>query len=100
MVPQLLLFFIFVVKMSVHDADTLHQLRRKFEEAAATNEDGVQCIVEPGFAGLVVLFANEKGEVDKSSLHDILVTKNWETKSFTWEDVHELHTTLLSLIHI
>ena len=84
--------------MSVHDADTLHQLRRKFEEAAATNEDGVQCIVEPGFAGLVVLFANEKGEVDKSSLHDILVTKNWETKSFTWEDVHELHTTLSSAV--
>ena len=57
--------------MSVDNADTLRQLRRKFkeavrrkfQEAAIKNEHGLQCIVEPGLGGLVNLLANERGEL-------------------------------------
>ena len=62
--------------MSVHDADPLHELRRKFEEAAEKNEEGVQCIIEPELADLVALLTNEKDkEVDESGLQEILVSK-------------------------
>ena len=54
--------------MSVHDADALRQLveeavRFQFEKAVVKNEHGLQCIVEPGPAGLVNPLANEKGEL-------------------------------------
>ena len=83
--------------MSVHDADPLHELRRKFEEAAEKNEEGVQCIIEPELADLVALLTNEKDkEVDESGLREILVSKEWESKSLTWQEICELQTMLSS----
>ena len=91
-----LLFLTFVVEMSVHDADPLHELRRKFEEAAEKNEEGVQCIIEPELADSVALLTNKKDEVDESGLHEILVSKEWESKSLTWQEICELQTMLSS----
>ena len=56
--------------------------------AAAVEEEGVQCIVAPDIKGLAVLLTDAKGDVNETSLHQVLASKNWEaTKAFTWEEM-------------
>ena len=86
-----------IAKMAGHDDEILSELRRKFE-SAAKELDGVQYIVTPEIADLVVLLANEKHTVDELSLHEILVSKQWETKSFTWKEICELDNILNGLV--
>ena len=75
------------------------ELRRKFE-SAAKELDGVQYIVTPEIADLVVLLANEKHTVDELSLHKIFVSQQWEIQSFTWKEICELYNTLNRVFQI